>query len=111
MNWLLRISQRVLALFLVSLPLFAQQAPAVRSGGENIWFEYLKKWGINFGWIIIATLGFSLALGLGYKIFDLFSKGIDESEELKKRNVGVAIIISVFIFTVALLVSKVIGNY
>lgn len=94
--------------------LFASQAYAAdlsARGGSNVWMETFQKYGMNFMWIIVSTLGFSIALGLGLKIFDLFSRGIDESEELKKRNYGVAIIFSVFIFMVAILVTKVIKSY
>lgn len=65
---------------------------------------YLKA----IGWAIVAAIGFSFGIGLAIKIFDWLSSGIDEWEEIKKGNIGVALIIVTLIAMVGLLVYKVI---
>jgi hypothetical protein len=65
---------------------------------------YLKA----IGWAIVAAIGFSFGVGLAIKVFDWLSSDIDEWEEIKKGNIGVALIIVTLIAMVGLLVYKVI---
>ena len=60
------------------------------------------------GWALVAALGFSLGIGLAIKVFNLLSKDINEWEEIKKGNIGVALIIVSLILMVGILVYKVI---
>jgi len=62
----------------------------------------------SFGWAIVAAISFAFAMGLAIKVFDLLSRGIDEWEEIKKGNWGVAIIIASMIISVGLVLYKVI---
>jgi uncharacterized membrane protein YjfL (UPF0719 family) len=62
----------------------------------------------GIGWAIVASLGFSFGVGLAIKVFDWLSTSIDEWEEIKKGNIGVALIICSLILMVGLLVYKVI---
>ncbi len=62
----------------------------------------------SFGWAIVAAVSFALAMGLAIKVFDKLSKGIDEWEEIRKGNWGVAIIIASMILSVGLVLYKVI---
>ena len=66
--------------------------------------SYLK----GIGWAIVASIGFSFGVGLAIKVFDWLSTKIDEWEEIKKGNIGVALIIISLILMVGLLVYKVI---
>jgi hypothetical protein len=59
-------------------------------------------------WSIAAAIGFSFGIGLAIKIFDWLSVDIDEWEEIKKGNIGVALILIALIVTVGALVYKVI---
>ncbi|MBA24955.1 MAG: hypothetical protein CMG48_01860 [Candidatus Marinimicrobia bacterium] len=59
------------------------------------------------GWSVVAALGFSIGIGLALKVFDIMSVGIDEWEEIKKGNIGVALIFISLILSVAFLVHKV----
>jgi len=59
-------------------------------------------------WAIVASIGFSFGVGLAIKVFDWLSTSIDEWEEIKKGNIGVALIIVSLILMVGLLVYKVI---
>jgi uncharacterized membrane protein YjfL (UPF0719 family) len=62
----------------------------------------------SFGWAIVAAISFAFAMGLAIKVFDWLSKGIDEWEEIKKGNWGVAIIIAAMILSVGMVLYKVI---
>jgi len=62
----------------------------------------------SFGWAIVAAISFAFAMGLAIKVFDLLSREIDEWEEIKKGNMGVAMIITAMILSVGLVLYKVI---
>ena len=62
----------------------------------------------SFGWAIVAAVSFALAMGLAIKVFDLLSGDIDEWEEIKKGNWGVAMIFTAMILSVGLVLYKVI---
>jgi len=67
-------------------------------------WQYLR----SFGWAIVAAISFAFAMGLAIKVFDLLSREIDEWEEIKKGNWGVAMIITAMILSVGLVLYKVI---
>lgn len=73
-------------------------------GLESVLMSYLRA----IGWSVVAALGFSLGIGLAIKVFDWMSTDIDEWEEIKKGNTGVALIFIALIVSVAALVHKVI---
>ncbi|MCH7733527.1 MAG: DUF350 domain-containing protein [Candidatus Marinimicrobia bacterium] len=73
-------------------------------GLEATLISYLRA----IGWSIVAAIGFSLGIGLAIKVFDWLSSDIDEWEEIKKGNIGVALIFVSLILTVGALVYKVI---
>jgi len=55
----------------------------------TIFKEYL----ITFGWAMTGAVSMALALGIGLKLYSLLTP-INEWEEVKKGNIGVAITIS-----------------
>ncbi len=67
-------------------------------------FQYAR----SFGWALVAGLSFALSMGLAIKVFDFLSTEIDEWEEIKKGNIGVALIIVALILSVGLVLHKVI---
>ncbi len=73
-------------------------------GIESTLLSYLRA----IGWSITAAIGFSFGIGLAIKVFDWLSTDIDEWEEIKKGNIGVALIFVALIVMVGLLVYKVI---
>ena len=73
-------------------------------GLEATLISYLRA----IGWSIVAAIGFSLGIGLAIKVFDWLSSDIDEWEEIKKGNIGVALIFVSLILTVGALVYTVI---
>ncbi len=62
----------------------------------------------SFGWAIVAAISFAFAMGLAIKVFDLLSKDINEWEEIKKGNWGVAVILASMILSVGIVLYKVI---
>ena len=68
----------------------------------------LAEYGRAIGWSVAAAIGFSFSVGLALKVFDWLSTDIDEWEEIKKGNMGVAYIFVALIVMVGVLVYKVI---
>ena len=66
--------------------------------------EYIR----SIGWTITAAIGFSTGVAIAIMIFDFISKDINEWEEIKKGNMGVAYIFVALIVMVGVLVYKVI---
>ena len=62
----------------------------------------------SFGWAIVAAVSFAFAMALAIKVFDFMSGDIDEWEEIKKGNLGVALIFVAMILSVGLVLFKVI---
>jgi uncharacterized membrane protein YjfL (UPF0719 family) len=62
----------------------------------------------SFGWALTAAISFAIAMGLSIKVFDWMSKDINEWEEIKKGNIGVALIFVAMILSVAAVLYKVI---
>jgi|TARA_B100000131_G_C17648704_1_gene423209 uncharacterized membrane protein YjfL (UPF0719 family) len=74
----------------------------------NSWSGLLTQYGRAVGWSITAAVGFAFGIGIALKVFDMLSTDIDEWEEIKKGNMGVALIFISLIVMVGLLVYKVI---
>ena len=64
----------------------------------------LKQYAIFLGWALTAAIGFAFGVGIALKVFDILSTDIDEWEEIKKGNIGVALIFVSLIVMVGLLV-------
>jgi uncharacterized membrane protein YjfL (UPF0719 family) len=71
---------------------------------KSVLFQFAR----SFGWAVVAAISFAFAMGLAIKVFDMLSRDINEWEEIKKGNLGVAIIIASMIFSVGLVLYKVI---
>ena len=59
-------------------------------------------------WAVVASVGFAFGVGLALMVFNWLSKDIDEWQEIKNGNYGVAAIIVSLILMVGLLVHRVI---
>ncbi len=70
----------------------------------NSWSGLLTQYGRAVGWSITAAVGFAFGIGIALKVFDMLSTEIDEWEEIKKGNMGVALIFISLIVMVGLLV-------
>ena len=63
----------------------------------------LQQYLITFGWALTGAISMAIALGILVKIFSWITP-IDEWEEIKKGNIGVAIILTAVIIGTALVV-------
>lgn len=63
----------------------------------------LEQYLITFGWAITGAVSMAIALGILIKVFSWITP-IDEWEEIKKGNLGVAIIIAAVIIGTALVI-------
>ena len=62
----------------------------------------------SMGWAVVAAVSFAFSMALAIKVFDALSKDINEWEEIKKGNLGVALILVAMILSVGLVLYKVI---
>jgi uncharacterized membrane protein YjfL (UPF0719 family) len=68
----------------------------------------LWQMGRSMAWALVAAVSFAFAMALAIKVFDVLSKDINEWEEIKKGNLGVALIFVAMILSVGLVLYKVI---
>ena len=66
--------------------------------------EYLRA----IGWALTASIGFSLGVAIAVFIFNKLSKDIDEWQEIKNGNIGVALIEVALIVMIGIIVFRVI---
>lgn len=59
-------------------------------------------------WALVAAVSFAFSMGIAIKVFDALSGEINEWEEIKKGNIGVALIFVAMILSVGLVLYKVI---
>ena len=60
------------------------------------------------GWALAASIGFSLGVAIAIFIFNKLSKDIDEWQEIKNGNIGVALIEVALIVMIGIIVHRVI---
>ena len=68
----------------------------------------LTQYARAIGWSITAAVGFAFGIGIALKVFDMLSTEIDEWEEIKKGNMGVALIFISFTLWFSLVPNKII---
>ena len=66
--------------------------------------EYLRA----IGWAITASIAFSIGVSIAVFIFNKLSKDIDEWQEIKNGNMGVALIEVALIVMIGIIVYRVI---
>ena len=66
--------------------------------------EYLRA----IGWALTASIGFSFGIAIAIFIFNKLSTDIDEWQEIKNGNIGVALIEIALIVMIGIIVYKVI---
>ena len=66
--------------------------------------EYLRA----IGWALTASIGFSFGIAIAIFIFNKLSTDIDEWQEIKNGNIGVALIEVALILMIGIIVYKVI---
>ena len=60
------------------------------------------------GWVISASLGFSLGVGIAITVFDKMTPHINQWSEVKAGNHGASLIITSIIVMIGMIVYKVI---
>ena len=66
--------------------------------------EYLRA----IGWALAASIGFAFGIAIAIFIFNKLSTDIDEWQEIKNGNIGVALIEMALIVMIGIIVYKVI---
>ena len=66
--------------------------------------EYIRA----IGWALAASIGFSLSVAIAVTIFNKLTGDIDEWEEIKKGNMGVALIEIALIVMIGIIIYRVI---
>ena len=66
--------------------------------------EYIRA----IGWALTASIGFSLGVAIAVMIFNKLTGDIDEWEEIKNGNIGVALIEMALIVMIGLIIYRVI---
>ena len=66
--------------------------------------EYFRA----IGWALAASIGFSLGVAIAVFIFNKLSRDIDEWQEIKNGNIGVALIEVALIVMIGIIVFRVI---
>ena len=66
--------------------------------------EYFRA----IGWALAASIGFSLGVAIAVFIFNKLSRDIDEWQEIKNGNIGVALIEVALIVMICIIVFRVI---
>ncbi len=54
------------------------------------------------GWAVVGAVSMGLSLAIGFKLFTILTPGIAEIEELRKGNIGVAIVLAAVIVAMGL---------
>ena len=60
------------------------------------------------GWALAASIGFSFGVAIAVFIFNKLSRDIDEWQEIKNGNIGVALIEVALIIMIGIIVHRVI---
>jgi uncharacterized membrane protein YjfL (UPF0719 family) len=71
--------------------------------------EYLHQLALQYlvtmGWAIVGAVSMGVGLGVALKVFNWMTPGINEMEELKKGNIGVAIVLAAVVLSMAVVVA------
>ena len=60
---------------------------------------------VTVGWALAGALSMGIGLGVAFKVFTALTPKIDEVEELKKGNIGVAIVMAAVIIATGIVVA------
>jgi len=60
--------------------------------------------GRAFAWTLVSALAMGISLGIVIKIFDAFTPGLNEIEELRKGNVAVGIVLAAVIIATGVVI-------
>ncbi len=69
------------------------------------WKFILLHYAVTLGWALVGAISMGVGLGVALKIFNWLTPNIDEMEELKKGNIGVAIVLAAVVVGTAIVVA------
>ncbi len=56
--------------------------------------QFVFELGRSFAWAVLSALAMGVSLGVVIKIFDIFTPGLNEVEELRKGNLAVGVVLA-----------------
>ena len=65
----------------------------------------LLDWAVTVGWALVGSLAMAASFFVFVKLFDLFTRDLNEFEELKKNNLAVGIFMAGLLIGFAIIVS------
>jgi len=65
----------------------------------------LLQYLITLGWALTGAISMAIGLALALRLFTVLTPGINEVEELKKGNLGVAIVLGAVIIAMGIVVA------
>jgi uncharacterized membrane protein YjfL (UPF0719 family) len=65
----------------------------------------LVQYLVTLGWAVTGAIAMGIGLGVALKVFTFLTPKIDEMEELKKGNIGVAILMAAVVLATAIVVA------
>ena len=74
------------------------------SGLEACVEQIFLELGRAFAWTLLSALAMGVSLGIVIKIFDAFTPGLDEIDELRKGNVAVGIVLAAVILATGIVI-------
>ena len=86
----------------------AQQLPLGIPTGAPDYGRILQNMIFLLVWIVVASIGFAIAVPMAMRVFNRMTPGIDEMAELKKGNTAVAIIMAATVLAISMVVLAVV---
>lgn len=65
----------------------------------------LLDWAVTFGWAVVGSLAMAFSFFIFIKLFDSFTKELDEIKELKNNNLAVGVFMAGLLIAFAIIVS------
>jgi uncharacterized membrane protein YjfL (UPF0719 family) len=82
----------------------------VRQSGEttmdDLW-QIARAYLITLGWAIVGSVSMGLGIIITIKLFTFSTRDVDEWAEIKKNNIGMAIILASLILALGIVVASV----
>lgn len=77
---------------------------------ESIFMVDIIAIALGFVQLILGLIFAAVAIYMGVRVFDRFTKGVDEMEELRRGNVAIGVLLAAVVITVAIIVQSGVGG-
>ncbi len=81
-----------------------QGLPPIPDRGDVDFIRVLINMALAVAWSAVAGISFAVVISIGVRLFSALTPGIDETEELKKGNMAVAVLFAAFIISLTAVV-------